>query len=133
MSRYDSRSADPSSYRGRSDSGFGGASGYGSSVRSSSSKRDYDVVEPPRKLDLDGLIPFEKNFYVESTSVAAMLENEVEESIDYKGKSQLKAEMFPNLSSVSNVGFPGTSIWIFEKFLYVCFLAIAISICLFSY
>ncbi|KAK1549096.1 hypothetical protein Q3G72_006507 [Acer saccharum] len=58
---------------------FGGASGYGSSVRSSSSKRDYDVAEPPRKLDLDGLTPFEKNVYVESPSVAAMLEKEVEE------------------------------------------------------
>ncbi|KAK1549143.1 hypothetical protein Q3G72_031253 [Acer saccharum] len=75
-----SRSADPSWYRNcRSDSGFGGASGYGSSVRSSSSKRDYDVAEPPRKLDLDGLTPFEKNFYVESPSVAAMSEKEVEE------------------------------------------------------
>ena len=62
-----------------SDSGFGGASGYGSTVRSSSSKRDYDVAEPPRKLDLDGLTPFEKNFYVESPSVAAMSEKEVEE------------------------------------------------------
>ncbi|KAK1549141.1 hypothetical protein Q3G72_030785 [Acer saccharum] len=49
------------------------------SVRSSSSKRDYDVAKPPRKLDLDGLTPFEKNFYVESPSVAAMSEKEVEE------------------------------------------------------
>ena len=49
-----------------SDSRFGGASGYGSTVRSSSNKRDYDVAKPPRKLDLDGLTPFEKNFYVES-------------------------------------------------------------------
>ncbi|KAI9160848.1 hypothetical protein LWI28_012057 [Acer negundo] len=80
MSRYDSCSADPSSYRDRwSDSRFGGASGYGSSVRSSSSKRDYDVTEPPKKLDLDGLTPFKKNFYVESPSVAAMSEKEVEE------------------------------------------------------
>ncbi|KAK1549145.1 hypothetical protein Q3G72_031543 [Acer saccharum] len=80
MSRYDNHSVDPSSYRDhRSDSGFGGASGYGSSVRSSSSKRDYDVAEPPRKLDLDGLTPFEKNFYVESPLVAAMSEKEVEE------------------------------------------------------
>ncbi|KAK1574934.1 hypothetical protein Q3G72_001127 [Acer saccharum] len=104
MSRYDSRSADPSSYRDhQSDSGFGGALGYGSSVRSSPSKRDYYVAEPPRKLDLDGLTPFEKNFYVESPSVAAMSEKEMEDrrSIDYKGKSQLKAEMFPNLSRVS--------------------------------
>ena len=62
-----------------SDSRFGGASGYGSTVRSSSNKGDYDVAKPPRKLDLDGLTPFEKNFYVESPSVAAMSKNEVEE------------------------------------------------------
>ncbi|KAK3220192.1 hypothetical protein Dsin_014165 [Dipteronia sinensis] len=61
------------------DSGFGGALGYGSSVCSSSSKRDYDVAEHPRKLDLDGSTPFEKNFYVKSPSVAAMSEKEVEE------------------------------------------------------
>ncbi|KAK4837267.1 hypothetical protein QYF36_017659 [Acer negundo] len=58
---------------------FGGASSYGSTVRSSSSKRDYDVAEPPRKLDLDGLTPFEKNFYVESPSLVAMSEKEVKE------------------------------------------------------
>ncbi|TXG68630.1 hypothetical protein EZV62_003565 [Acer yangbiense] len=84
MSRYDSHSADPSSYRDRpSDSGFGGASGYGSSVHSSSSKRDYGVAKPPRKLDLDGLTPFEKNFYVESPSVAAMSEKELEDDVGF--------------------------------------------------
>ena len=105
-----------------SDSGFGGASGYGSLVRSSSSKRDYDVAEPPRKLDLDGLTPFEKNFYVESPSVAAMSEKEVE----YRLQREITVEgrdVPQPVKSFSDVGFPGTSYWIFEKFLYVWFLA----------
>ncbi|KAK2983816.1 hypothetical protein RJ640_008492, partial [Escallonia rubra] len=84
MSRYDSRSGDPGSYRDRrSDSGLGRGGSYGGAgggVRSSSSRRvDYDGAESPRKLDLEGLTPFEKNFYVESPAVAAMSEEEVEE------------------------------------------------------
>ncbi|KAK1578821.1 hypothetical protein Q3G72_033378 [Acer saccharum] len=71
--------APPTPARTATAEGFGGASGYGSSVCSSSSMRDYDVAKPPRKLNLDGLTPFEKNFYVESPSVAAMSEKEVEE------------------------------------------------------
>ncbi|KAK1577179.1 hypothetical protein Q3G72_019600 [Acer saccharum] len=105
-----SRSADPNSYYDRqSNSGFGGASGYGSSVCSSSSKRDYDVAKPPRKLDLDGLTTFEKNFYVESPSVAAMSEEEVDE---YRLQRVITVEGrdVPKLvKSFSDVGFPNTS------------------------
>ncbi|KAJ0076098.1 hypothetical protein Patl1_33470 [Pistacia atlantica] len=107
MSRYDSRSSDSSSYRDRrSDSGFGGSSGYGSSVRSSSSKREYDSAEPPRKLDLDGLTPFEKNFYVESPSVAAMSERDVEE---YRKQREITIEgrdVPKPVKSFRDVGFP---------------------------
>ncbi|XP_071742437.1 DEAD-box ATP-dependent RNA helicase 20-like [Rutidosis leptorrhynchoides] len=88
MSRYDSRSGDPGSYRDRkSDSGFGG----GSIVvgHSSSSKRDNETTEPPLKVDLDGLTPFEKNFYVESPNVAKMSESEVEE---YRTKREITVE-----------------------------------------
>ncbi|XVF86803.1 hypothetical protein PTKIN_Ptkin18bG0071800 [Pterospermum kingtungense] len=106
MSRYDSRSGDPTSYRDRrSDSGFGGASAYGGSVRSSSSRKDYDS-EPPRKLDLDGLTPFEKNFYVESPAVAAMSEMEVEE---YRKRREITVEGRDVPKPVTNfldVGFP---------------------------
>ncbi|KAK1550033.1 hypothetical protein Q3G72_012600 [Acer saccharum] len=102
-----SRSADPSSYRDRwSDSRFGWALGYGSSVCSSSSKRDYDVAKPPRKLDLDGLTPFEKNFYVESPSVAAMSEKEVE---GYRLQREITVEgrdVPKPVKSFSYVGFP---------------------------
>jgi len=80
MSRYDSRSADPASYRDRkSESGLGG-------YDSSSSKRDY---EPQKKVDLDGLTPFEKNFYVESPNVANMSESEVEE---YRKRKEITVE-----------------------------------------
>ncbi|KAK0594941.1 hypothetical protein LWI29_002006 [Acer saccharum] len=88
------------------DSRFGGASGYGSSICSSSSKRDYDVAEPPSKLDLDGLTSFEKNFYVASPSVTAMSEKEVEENrlqreITVEGRDVPKP-----VKSFSDVGFP---------------------------
>ncbi|KAK1577100.1 hypothetical protein Q3G72_018970 [Acer saccharum] len=107
MSRYDSRSADPSSHRNRrSDSRFGGALGYGSSICSSSSKRDYDVAEPPSKLDLDGLTSFEKNFYVASPSVTAISEKEVEE---YRLQREITVEgrdVPKPVKSFSDVGFP---------------------------
>ncbi|KAD6118643.1 hypothetical protein R6Q59_024849 [Mikania micrantha] len=83
MSRYDSRSGDPSSYRDRkSDSGFGG-------YNSSSSKRESETNEPQRKVDLDGLTPFEKNFYVESPNVSKMSESEVEE---YRKRKEITVE-----------------------------------------
>ncbi|KAF6152231.1 hypothetical protein GIB67_005885 [Kingdonia uniflora] len=81
MSRYDSRSGDPGSYRDRkSDSGLGGGSSYEGNGRYSSSKRDSggSSVSSPKKLDLDGLTHFEKNFYVETPSVESMTESEVE-------------------------------------------------------
>nr|GMC73163.1 DEAD-box ATP-dependent RNA helicase 20 [Ipomoea batatas] len=104
MSRYDSRAADPGSYRDRrSDSGFGGGSTYRSS---SASRKDYERSESPRKLDLDGLTPFEKNFYVESRSVAAMTDSEVEE---YRRRREITVEgrdVPKPVKSFSDVGFP---------------------------
>ncbi|KAI3512545.1 hypothetical protein L1887_19861 [Cichorium endivia] len=89
MSRYDSRSGDPASYRDRrSDSGFSGGSGL-SAYNSSSSKKELESSEPPRKVDLDGLTPFEKNFYVESPAVAKMSESEVEE---YRTRREITVE-----------------------------------------
>ncbi|VVB00235.1 unnamed protein product [Arabis nemorensis] len=103
MSRYDSRTGDSTSYRDRrSDSGFGGASTYGHT----SSKRDNDGNESPRKLDLDGLTPFEKNFYVESPVVAAMTDAEVEE---YRRLREITVEgrdIPKPVKSFRDVGFP---------------------------
>ncbi|XVF17657.1 hypothetical protein REPUB_Repub10bG0142000 [Reevesia pubescens] len=85
---------------------FSGASTYGSSVRSSSSRRDYDGAKPPRKLDLDGLTPFEKNFYIESPSVATMLEKEVDE---YRQLSEIIVEgrdIPKPVKSFRDAGFP---------------------------
>jgi ATP-dependent RNA helicase DDX5/DBP2 len=89
-----------------SDSGFGGTSSYGSSGSHTSSKKDNDGNESPRKLDLDGLTPFEKNFYVESPAVAAMTDTEVEEyrklrEITVEGKDIPKP-----VKSFRDVGFP---------------------------
>lgn len=90
-----------------SDSGFGGSAGYSGSVRSSSSRIKYDGAESPRKLDLDGLTPFEKNFYVESPSVAAMSDRDVEE---YRQRREITVEgrdIPKPVKSFDDVGFPG--------------------------
>lgn len=91
-----------------SESGFGGATGYGGSARSSSSRKDYDGAESPRKLDLDGLTPFEKNFYVESPEVEGMTEREVEE---YRQRREITVEgrdVPKPIKSFRDIGFPGT-------------------------
>ncbi|WCJ39548.1 ATP-dependent RNA helicase DBP2 [Euphorbia peplus] len=107
MSRYDSRSGDPSSYRDRkSASGIGGAAVYGASGRSSSERREHDRASSPRKSDLDGLTPFEKNFYVESPSVAAMSDKDVEE---YRLRREITVEgrdIPKPVKSFRDVGFP---------------------------
>lgn len=86
-----------------SDSGFGGASAYGSSA----SKRDSDGNESPRKPDLDGLTPFEKNFYVESPAVAAMTEAEVEEYRKLREITVEGRDIPKPVKSFRDVGFPG--------------------------
>nr|AAD46404.1 ethylene-responsive RNA helicase [Solanum lycopersicum] len=113
MSRYDSRPADPGSYRDRrSDSGFGGGSNYRSS---SSSRRDSEGKESPRKVNLDDLPPFEKNFYVESPSIAAMTEGEVEE---YRRRREITIEgrdVPKPIKSFHDVGFPDYVLQEIEK------------------
>ncbi|GAB2293383.1 hypothetical protein Dimus_027582 [Dionaea muscipula] len=90
MSRYDSRSGDPASYRDRrSDAGFGGGSYGGGDKAGMTPRRDHVDLGSPRKLDLDGLTPFKKNFYVESKEVAAMTEREVE---DYRRQREITVE-----------------------------------------
>ncbi|KAJ0759630.1 putative RNA helicase [Helianthus annuus] len=83
-----------------SDSGLGG-------YNSSSSKRDYESTEPQKKVDLDGLIPFEKNFYVESPNIAKMSESEVEE---YRAKREITVEgrdVPKPIKTFSDARFPG--------------------------
>lgn len=95
------------------DSGFGHKREHESSYRSSSSaKREYDggAQSPPRKSELDGLTPFEKNFYVESPSVAAMSESDVEE---YRRRREITVEgkdVPKPVKSFHDVGFPGIDI-----------------------
>ncbi|GKC51877.1 DEAD-box ATP-dependent RNA helicase 20, partial [Tanacetum coccineum] len=74
---------------GRSDSGFGSGVSSAAGYTSSSSKKDYESSDTQRKVDLDGLTPFEKNFYVESENVAKMTEKEVEE---YRTKREITVE-----------------------------------------
>lgn len=77
-------------------------------MRSSSSKSDYHASEAPKKVDLDGLPHFEKNFYIEAPSVAAMTEREVEE---YRQRREITVEgrdVPKPVKSFRDVGFPGT-------------------------
>ena len=111
-----------------SDSGFGGSTGYGGSVRSSSSKISYDGTESPRKLDLEGLTPFEKNFYVESPSVAAMSDKEVEE---YRQRREITVEgrdVPKPVKSFRDVGFPGNLL--LEKFPFFSLFEVLYLFCL---
>ncbi|KAK1265290.1 DEAD-box ATP-dependent RNA helicase 20 [Acorus gramineus] len=95
MSRYyDSRSGDPGSYRERRSNGGGlvGSSGQsysGSSSSTSSLPSMRGEAEGLAKQELDGLTPFEKNFYRESPSVAAMTESDVEA---YRKRRQITVE-----------------------------------------
>ncbi|XP_057457657.1 DEAD-box ATP-dependent RNA helicase 20 [Lotus japonicus] len=107
MSRYDSRSADPSSYRDRrSDSGLGApaaSTGYGGS---SIKNHDDGGSGSPRKINLDGLSHFEKNFYTESPSVRAMTEAEVDE---YRLRREITVEgrdVPKPVKTFNDVGFP---------------------------
>ncbi|EPS60528.1 hypothetical protein M569_14275 [Genlisea aurea] len=117
MSRYDSRAADPGSYRDRRpDSGFGYKRENESSYRSSSlAKYERGEQSPQRKTDLDGLPPFEKNFYVESSSVAALTEREVEE---YRRRREITVEgkdVPKPVTRFGDVGFPDYVIQEIEK------------------
>ena len=63
---------------------------------------------------MDGLTPFEKNFYVESPSIAAVSESEVDEyrlrwEITVEGKDVPKP-----IKSFCDVGFPGTRYSLFK-------------------
>lgn len=56
---------------------------------------------------MDGLTPFEKNFYVESPSVAAMSDKEVEE---YRLRREITVDgrdVPKPVKSFRDVGFPG--------------------------
>ncbi|KAL9263230.1 DEAD-box ATP-dependent RNA helicase 20-like protein [Drosera capensis] len=103
MSRYDSRAGDPASYRDRrSDSGFGGGE------KAAMARRDHVDFgsSSPKRIDLDGLTPFKKNFYVESREVAAMTEEEVEE---YRVKREITVEgkdVPRPVKSFEDIGFP---------------------------
>ncbi|KAJ3701416.1 hypothetical protein LUZ61_005121 [Rhynchospora tenuis] len=111
MSRYDSRAADPGSYRDRRSEGGLGGSGAGSYSYSSSKREE----EAAAAAELDGLPRFEKNFYVESASVAAMTEEEVEA---YRRKREITVEgkdVPKPVKEFKDVGFPDYVIQEIEK------------------
>ncbi|XP_078428923.1 DEA(D/H)-box RNA helicase family protein [Wolffia australiana] len=84
MSRYDGRAGDPDSYRDRrSDVGLGSSQSYVRSSEASSQR------EKKTSSELDGFTPFEKNFYVETPSVASMTHEEVEA---YRRRREISVE-----------------------------------------
>ncbi|XP_031472761.1 DEAD-box ATP-dependent RNA helicase 20 [Nymphaea colorata] len=115
MSRYDGRMGDPGSYRDRKSDSFGsGSTGYGRysgggtgsfDVGGGRSRPEFEN-SALSKQDLDGLPPFEKNFYIESPDVSSMTEPEVE---DYRRRRQITVEGRDVPKPVKNfrdVGFP---------------------------
>ncbi|OAY79913.1 DEAD-box ATP-dependent RNA helicase 20 [Ananas comosus] len=105
MSRYDSRAGDPGTYRDRrSDAGFsGGGRGFESSSRREAQGGGGSGAAAA---ELDGLTPFEKNFYVESPEVAAMTESEVEA---YRRKREITVEgrdVPKPVREFRDIGFP---------------------------
>ncbi|KAL2555598.1 DEAD-box ATP-dependent RNA helicase 20-like [Forsythia ovata] len=85
----------------------------GSSYRSSSSlsiKRDYEGASevPQRKLNLDELTPFEKNFYVESPSMAAMSKSEFDEYRQRRKITVEEKDVPKPVKAFQDVGFPDT-------------------------
>lgn len=86
-----------------SDSALGAASSTKNETASASAS-----ASPARKINLDGLPHFEKNFYSESPSVRSMTEPEVTEyrlrrEITVEGKDVPKP-----VKSFSDAAFPGT-------------------------
>eukprot|EP00268_Persea_americana_P021922 TRINITY_DN2180_c0_g1_i10.p1 TRINITY_DN2180_c0_g1~~TRINITY_DN2180_c0_g1_i10.p1 ORF type:complete len:506 (-),score=78.75 TRINITY_DN2180_c0_g1_i10:498-2015(-) len=106
MSRYDSRYSEPGTYRERrSDVGFGSGSGRGGGGAAGSGKGS-DGPAALSKQDLDGLTPFEKNFYIEPPSVASMTEADVE---GYRRRRQITVEgrdVPKPIKEFSDAGFP---------------------------
>ncbi|KAG1330116.1 hypothetical protein COCNU_02G000840 [Cocos nucifera] len=89
MSRYDSRASDPGSYW-RRDVGFGsGSQSYGRGYESSG-KRQAEVGA-----HWNGPTPFEKNFYVESPSMAKAA----------RGRSRSRAATCPSPPEFRDVAF----------------------------
>jgi ATP-dependent RNA helicase DDX5/DBP2 len=83
-----------------SEGGFGGSG----AEKYSSSRREEQAAAAA---ELDGLPRFEKNFYVESPSVAAMTEQEVEA---YRRKREITVEgkdVPKPVREFKDVGFPG--------------------------
>ncbi|PIA64339.1 hypothetical protein AQUCO_00100072v1 [Aquilegia coerulea] len=110
MSRYDSRSGDPASYRERrSDSGFGSGGGGGGGYESNinNNKKEFDRgAGAASTLDLDGLTHFEKNFYIESSSISSMTQDEVDA---YRLKRQITVEgkdIPKPVKEFRDIGFP---------------------------
>ncbi|XP_024517597.1 DEAD-box ATP-dependent RNA helicase 20 [Selaginella moellendorffii] len=81
MSRYDGRYSDPSSYRDRK-------SDFGSSYGGGSRKKDFDSMVLPKE-QFDNLSPFEKNFYIEHPSVAALTDDEV---VDFRRRKDITVQ-----------------------------------------
>ncbi|KAH9327018.1 hypothetical protein KI387_007196, partial [Taxus chinensis] len=105
MSRYDSRYGDPLSYRDRKSDGFGGGGGSGSFQAGGRSRDDFDGIALPTQ-DFANLTHFEKDFYVEKPSVAAMSEDEVgayrvRREITVEGKDVPKP-----VTTFKDAGFP---------------------------
>lgn len=74
--------------RGGGGRGFDGRGGGRGGRHGASSRGDLDNIALPRQ-DFGNLVPFEKNFYIESPSVRAMSEHEV---MHYRSRKEITVE-----------------------------------------
>eukprot|EP01018_Ginkgo_biloba_P012656 Gb_23603 [translate_table: standard] len=114
MSCYDSRFGDPNSYRKRKRGG-GGSGFRGGSFDDNRSKREFDSISLPKQ-DFNNLIPFEKNFYVEAPSVAALTEDEVRA---YRSRREITVEgrdVPKHIRNFCDANFLGSIICAYHKF-----------------
>ncbi|XP_071733928.1 DEAD-box ATP-dependent RNA helicase 20-like [Rutidosis leptorrhynchoides] len=92
--------------RGRGRSFGGGGGGGGRDGRSGGSKGDLDSIALPKQ-DFGNLVPFEKNFYIESPSVRDMNDHEVE---IYRERREITVEGLDvpkPIRMFHEAGFPG--------------------------
>lgn len=96
--------------RGGGSSGFGGGRGVGGRGGDrhggGSSRGDLDNIVLPKQ-DFGNLVPFEKNFYIESPSVRAMSEHEV---VVYRARREITVEghdVPKPIQTFRDASFPG--------------------------
>ncbi|PRQ17228.1 putative RNA helicase [Rosa chinensis] len=104
--------------RGGGGSGYGGGRGGGGRHGGGSSRGDLDGIVLPKQ-DFGSLVPFEKNFYIESPSVKAMSEHEV---LAYRARREITVDghdVPKPIQTFRDASFPGYCLDVIAKLGFV--------------